>query len=187
MKEEKKIMYESPEAATFMTNLSGWVDINGRYWGKDEHMARYSSCTHRLCDCGGEMTKSWTKCEACRARSSREAYFKMPQKEWDLVTPLVLYNDDKYFRNEEELKEYCSEEQINGQDLMLCLCDYQPIPQVDYDIWTDIMPEDDGLEDVYPELAARVDELNKFIETLKPQTYSQGKYRTSYNYTPENQ
>ena len=44
--EELRIMYDSPEAAKYLTNLKGWVDINGKYFGnsKDsEHSARYSS------------------------------------------------------------------------------------------------------------------------------------------------
>lgn len=32
----KPIFPESPEAATFKTGLSGWVDRHGRFWGDDE-------------------------------------------------------------------------------------------------------------------------------------------------------
>ncbi|KGB00537.1 hypothetical protein DR73_495 [Enterobacteriaceae bacterium ATCC 29904] len=37
---EKVVMMDSPEAASIQT-LTGWVDRQGRYWGKDEHQARW--------------------------------------------------------------------------------------------------------------------------------------------------
>ena len=43
---KKIILPESPEAASIQT-VTGWVSSNGRYWGNDEHMARYDGSTHR--------------------------------------------------------------------------------------------------------------------------------------------
>lgn len=48
MREVKVVMYESTEAASIEA-VTGWVDPHGRFWGKDEHMARYCGSTHRHC------------------------------------------------------------------------------------------------------------------------------------------
>jgi hypothetical protein len=49
MPEEKVVMYESSEAASIQT-VTGWVGADGRFWGNDEHMARYCGATHRHCE-----------------------------------------------------------------------------------------------------------------------------------------
>jgi len=46
---EKIVPYDSAEAASIQT-VTGWVSRSGRFWGNDEHMARYDGCTHRKCD-----------------------------------------------------------------------------------------------------------------------------------------
>ena len=37
---EKIVTYDSAEAASIQT-VTGWVSRSGRFWGNDEHMARY--------------------------------------------------------------------------------------------------------------------------------------------------
>ncbi|WP_244858805.1 hypothetical protein [Pseudomonas sp. B2021] len=49
MPEEKVVMYEPPQAASIQT-VTGWVGADGRFWGKDEHMARWCGATHRHCE-----------------------------------------------------------------------------------------------------------------------------------------
>jgi hypothetical protein len=110
MTEEKIIMYDSPEAAEQIT-LTGWISKgkDGQFWYKDEHMARWAGCTHKKCDCGNVMKKSYTMCETCRAKAARERYLKLPFKEWDRVEPVTESWGDKYFFNEEDLIEYMME------------------------------------------------------------------------------
>jgi len=48
MKTEKVVMMDSDEAASIQT-VTGWVDRQGRFWGSDEHQARWSGATHRKC------------------------------------------------------------------------------------------------------------------------------------------
>jgi hypothetical protein len=45
---EKIVMMDSDEAASIQT-VTGWVDRHGRFWGKDEHQARWCGATHRKC------------------------------------------------------------------------------------------------------------------------------------------
>ncbi|WP_407226469.1 hypothetical protein [Enterobacter roggenkampii] len=48
MKTEKIVMMDSDEAASIQT-VTGWVDRQGRFWGSDEHQARWCGATHRKC------------------------------------------------------------------------------------------------------------------------------------------
>lgn len=48
MKTEKIVMMDSDEAASIQT-VTGWVDRQGRFWGGDEHQARWCGATHRKC------------------------------------------------------------------------------------------------------------------------------------------
>lgn len=108
--EEKKIMYESPEAATFKTGISGWVSANGRFFGNGrdaENMARYDGCTHHIAECGHEAERHWLACSECRIKKDRERYFSYPVVEWDGSTPIVIFDDDRYFFSEDDLLEYC--------------------------------------------------------------------------------
>ena len=44
----KIVMMDSDKAASIQT-VTGWVDRQGRFWGKDEHQARWCGATHRKC------------------------------------------------------------------------------------------------------------------------------------------
>ena len=58
---EKIVMYDSPEAATYRTDIKGWVSRDGHFYGDNgpsaEHGARWSGCTHMNCKCGTSMRK----------------------------------------------------------------------------------------------------------------------------------
>ena len=45
--DKEKVMYDADDIVEYRTNIEGWVDKNGRFWGKDENMARYHICTHK--------------------------------------------------------------------------------------------------------------------------------------------
>lgn len=40
MSDKSVIMFDSPEAATYRTDIKGWVSRDGRYYGEDERGAR---------------------------------------------------------------------------------------------------------------------------------------------------
>ena len=186
--EEKIILKSSPEAARFVTDISGWVDVNNRFFGKDEELARYSSHTHKDCEggCGKIVTKHQVRCHECQRLREIERYNKLDYKEWDYASFVYSNYLDKYFRDCGDLEEYlderidCGEEPINSDELMLVLCKPNYFQEVDYDIWSDILPED---QDEYPKaLVDAVDALNKVIESLPPASYSPSNIRTSYSY-----
>ena len=181
MEKEKQIMYDSPEAARYLTNIKGWVDINGRYCGNasnSEYLARWSSCTHRKCECGKLMTKGWSKCNECRAKIEIDLYNKLPFKEYngDLVYSHLV---DEYFRDSDEIEDYCFDNDINPKDLRLVFCEPNKFSEISGDYWAEVMPEDSD-DELPTKLQEALDNLNKVISELPPASYSPGRIRTEF-------
>lgn len=176
-REQKIIMYDSPEAATYKTGLEGWVttsgQFSGQYWGKDEHMARWSGCTHTVCQCGNVHPKVSTLCDSCRAKKDAERFDAMPVVEWDEVTPVVVFNDDRYFFDLESVLDYMADLEPNS-DLRLCLCGPIRLHYVSEDNWCDDLPEDGELPDA---VQAKLDELNAAIKEAGPVSWTEGSQR----------
>lgn len=175
MREQKEIMYDSPEAAKPYT-MNGWLSSNGHFY-KEESMARYQGCTHQKCECGNKMSKGWSKCDNCRAISSRKRYEEMPIEEWDGKTPLVIYNDDQYFFDEDSIRDYCVDNDCSPEDLQLVICEPNYPMTVSEDYWSDQMPTDDGDGELPKGLQEKLDELNEYISKMEPLSWSQGKRR----------
>jgi hypothetical protein len=176
---EKKIILDTSDEAAKLVTVTGWVSSDGRFWGKDERAARYAGCTHSTCECGKLMERAYTKCEDCRHKADIERYNKLPFKEWDGDESVYSHACDKYFFNEEDLVEYCEENEIEPQELRLVICEQNNYNEVESDYWADIMP-DDGDGDLPKELQKALDNLNSVIHTLPPCSYYPGKIRTEY-------
>lgn len=171
MREEKVVMYESPEAASIQT-VTGWVDPSGRFWGKDEHMARYCGSTHRHCakspDHPIHATNGW--CEDCRAESRAAKFDAMPKRVWggEVITE---YDGDQYFFDEEELRDYLIEHEIDLGDLKLVFCAPNYARQIDpNDHFCDDLPEDGEVND--DQLLAAFELLNEMISKCPPLSWS---------------
>lgn len=169
MKTEKEevVLSTSDEAAKFVTGISGWVSRHGRFWGKDEKMARYDGCTHNVCDCGNLIEKGYTYCEACRQKDRDDIFNHFEKVEWDGETPICIFDDDQFFFDYDGLNEWCEEHECKPQDLQLVLCKPIYASRIDDDMYCDDLPEDTMLEDVSSELASRIKELNDWIEESK--------------------
>lgn len=179
-KEEKIIMYESEEAAKQMT-VTGWVSSTGRFWGKDEHMARYEGSTHKLCECGNLTSKHWTRCETCISKAEIERYNNLPYKDWDGETMLAIYGDNQYFSDEDDILYYMEDNEIeSSKDLMLVICEPNYPGSISSSIWDDIIPEE-GCD----ELDKLVNEFNEKLKQLPPTSWRPGKFRTSVSLTAE--
>lgn len=182
--EEKMILDSSPEAASIQT-VTGWVSSTGRFFGKDERMARYDGSTHRTCvDCGIPCPqRSYTVCDSCRGKRWIATYNKYPFKAWDLEEPVYSHLLDKYFFTgsddiEFELEDnYEDEERPKYADLQLVFCEPNRLAELDFDIWSDAWPEDGEPSE---EFVKRVDEFNKWLATQPPASYSPSKIRTEY-------
>lgn len=179
MEDKKVIMYESPEAARYVTNIEGWIDAQGRFWGKGddgERMARYSSHTHKVCECGGLAKRGWLRCENCIRKSERERYLALPYKEWDGIAPVCTWDGDTYFFNLDELIDYMTERD-SMESIDLLFCDPVHYSSIDFETIAGEAHEDWEPEE---ELCKKVDEFNAYLKTLPPHSYCPGKVRTSY-------
>jgi hypothetical protein len=181
MNDKPKVMYDSPEAAHTKT-VTGWASRNNHFYADGpnaEHFARYDGCTHRTCECGKDMEKHWIKCEKCRQKDSCERYLKKPFKEWDGESPLTTYDDDRYFWDEDDLFDYCEENDISPEDLNLVIAEPQYATEITGECWSDLLPDDQDIGDVYPELAEAIEKVNELIRKKeKPLSWTAGKYRT---------
>lgn len=109
----EKVMYGTHAAQVTVTLSDGsshqqWFCYKcKRIWGpKDQHMASWCCCTHMICECGKEHSKSWTRCDDCRAKRDHESWYAKPEVDWDGEWPIALADGDQYFFNEDDLRDY---------------------------------------------------------------------------------
>ena len=168
MEKEKVILNTSDEAAHFVTDISGWVSRSGIFYGKDERAARYAGSTHHLCECGKPTEKPWIKCPDCRRKADDKRFRALPRQEWDEKTPITLFDGDEYFFDRDQLEEWCEEHETTPGELQLVICEPNYAREIDSDFYCDDLPDDQSLEDVAPELAAKIAEVNQYIFDSKP-------------------
>jgi len=137
-----KVLYASDEAAQLVT-VTGWRSRTGRFYGSDEHLARWDGCTHQICECGAEMPRGFTKCNTCIEKDRLAKYEAMPFQEWDGATPLTLFDDDDYFFDQEEVEQYCEDNDLQLSDLRLVICVPQFAEELDPNEYlADILPQE---------------------------------------------
>ncbi|HVZ80322.1 MAG TPA: hypothetical protein VHE12_05895 [bacterium] len=182
------VMEDSPEAASYRTDIRGWVSRTGLYCGDgpdSERCARYDGSTHKKCEkCSAVISRnSW--CSACHDKADKEAYLKMPKKKWDGVGGLCV-DGDRYFWSIEEAEDYAEELGIKFEDLPLVICEPQYAPEIDPDeLFLDLLPEDQGLHEVYPELYQAIEKVNELIRLKKkPLSWWAGKFRFDFGDRP---
>lgn len=179
-KEEKIIMYDSPEAAEMRTGISGWVSSTGRFWGQDEHMARWEGSTHKKCEeCGTVHEKMWAYCPECYKKKRREQFFKLPEVPFDQVECCMIWDDDTFFFSpQDDIPEYCADHDIDPADLMMEVCEAKTeLSKVGEDYWQDELPED---HDLPPEIQTALNTLNEVIKKHSPTVWWGCKKRTTY-------
>lgn len=163
--EKPIIMYDSPEAAVYRTNLTGWVASDGRYYGENEHLARWAGSTHQKCECGNIFSKGRTRCSSCDARIDTEKYYALPVVEWDGATPVCTWRDDKFFFDEDSVLDWMADLKHDANEgdveVQLVLCTPGRLGYVSEDNWADDLPDDGELPN---EVAKKVDELNEAIK-----------------------
>lgn len=166
--EKPIIMYDSPEAATYRTDIKGWVSRDGLFYGDNpssERGARWSGCTHQTCECGQVHDKSRTKCRSCIGTESTEKYYALPMVEWDGITPVATFDDDKFFFDEESVLDWMADLKhdagMEDVEVQLVLCTPQKLHYISDDNWCDDLPDDGELPD---EVAQKLEELNEAIK-----------------------
>ncbi|PHM22371.1 hypothetical protein [Xenorhabdus ehlersii] len=170
------VMYDSPEAAKIKT-VTGWVSRDGRFFGDDEHLARYCGATHRECDSNPDhpiIEINRSRCSTCYEESRQRIFMEMERKQWDRKTPLVLFDTEQYFWDADDLGEYCHEHEVDLSELQLVICEPNYPSEIDGADWFhDELPPDGELP---YELQQAFDALNAIIRNSPPLSWSQGKY-----------
>lgn len=101
----------SPEDAAEQRTTTGWCCKHcNRFWGKNEHMARYCCSTHSYCECGAKATKGWSKCDSCRDKERFEQWQAKPCVAWDGSFPVGDWGGDTYWFDEDQLRDYLHEQ-----------------------------------------------------------------------------
>ncbi len=178
---EEVILFESKEAAREVSLTiegkevaKGWLSRDNIFF-QNEDTARYSGCTHKTCECGGIMTKGYTKCESCQFLKRKEKFNAMESKPYD-GSPVTDYDGDTYFFSEEEIDDYCEEHEVKKQDLMLVFCTENHLWQIDSSIWEDILPSDSDGE-LPKDVEDKMKELNEVIRKQAALSYSPANIR----------
>lgn len=172
---EKVVMMDSPEAASIQT-LTGWVDRQGRFWGDDEHMARWSGATHRKCKNKPEEhathgTHSY--CEECHRESRQEKLAEMERAVWG-GEPLVIFDGDQYFFDAESLADYCLENAVLPSELQLMICEPNYPPYFDVEQHCEeIIPDGGDCYSLPQAVLDAADALNKAIKESEPVSWGQ--------------
>ena len=154
------ILPTSAEAATYRTDIKGWVSRTGRYFGEDERLARYDGSTHSVCGCGAPAEKFLIRCDACQATRDAAKWEALPLVEWDGETPLCIYRGDMYFFDADQVHDYADEQGVKVSELRLALCKPIYAHKLEVEDWVDELPEHGDA----PEwLEAAVDAFNEVI------------------------
>lgn len=182
MSKEKKILYDDPNCVKFMKKeVEGWFSSDETlYYGRDEAHARYMCCTHKKCEECGKEHEIRSYCESCRKRVEREKWEKMEKRPWDGNSCISLWDGDKWFSDEDELDQYCEENECKKEDLMLV---HSKTVFVDVKIDPDDLlaeyENDDGeikgteyLSDIFEEINEKLKkDIEKYNEKFGPACY----------------
>lgn len=183
------VLPDSPEAATFMTNIEGWVSRTGHYFGNQEDMARYDGSTHKRCATEGckellEKTWAYSVCYSCRSHNTWVRYSELEQVD-DFEYPLTLLDDDRWFMDEDELLDYCHDHGVQPNELQLVIAKPQRFYEIEpEDYYEDILPSDDPFDSytLPKEIKEAFDELNAKIKAYtSPASFSAGRKRPIIN------
>lgn len=168
---ETKIHYNSDQAATYRTDVKGWVASDGRYYGEDERTARYAGCTVRPCaSCDNEVDKSRVYCRSCEARRDMDKFAGFPVEVWDGKTPLCLFNSETYFFGDDVL-DYLADIDPS-EEVRICKCKPNHLGLISDDNWCDDLPEDGELPDA---VFLAMQALNDAIKEAGPVSWYEDK------------
>jgi hypothetical protein len=173
--EQEMILDTDPRAATYRTDIKGWVARDGMFYGDGqsaEQTARYAGCTHRACErCGKPTTKHWLKCDDCRAILDRERFAQKPQAEWNGSDYLYSEALDEYFPDLSDAEDRLEEGQTLA-DLMLMICEPNYVTPLEDDYCCDQTTEDGDLPNAVTEA---MDAFNKAVAGIVL-SWSPGKF-----------
>lgn len=166
MKTNATLPYED---AAEQRTITGWVcKTCRRYWGDDEHMARYCCAKDLPCKCGKRIVGSYIVCEDCRNQRKEDKWANTKKTEWDGAFPVCEWDNDTFFWSEDSIRECCIERGIHPRELRLVKAEPCGLPTFEInEFLCDCLGEDqvvDGADDIDKT-------VNDFIESLNPLSY----------------
>lgn len=171
LKDKGIIMYDAPEAASLQT-VTGWMTADGRFFGQDEHLARFCGATHRRCENNPDHQVHEIRgyCAQCYSEKRAKVFAAMPTKDW-AGEPLVNFDGARYFFDADSLRDYLIDNALDLADLRLCICEPNMAQELDpNDIFCDDLSEDGEIHD--DQLLAAFDLLNEVIRKAEPLSWS---------------
>lgn len=167
------ILPEDPRAAVLVTETF-WKSRKGNYYTiQAENVARWDGATHVHCsDCGDPTEKMYTACPACCAKRARERWRQMPKEPWDGTTPICIMGTDTYFFDKESLEDYCEENEVKAEDLLLVHCKPAKPRLLDAeDLLEECLPEG---ENAPADICEAIDAVNEAVKAMKPRLWYEG-------------
>jgi hypothetical protein len=158
----KIVLPSDPEAASYRTDIRGWVSRTGLFFGDGpgaESAARYNGSTHSTCrTCSAITYREYTACHACRRVKEDAKWAAMPRAAWDGKTMLYSLTGDAYYQDLEEAQDACeTSEGGTLEDLRLVICKPRYVTPLHYGAWDEWTTEDG---EVPAEIEAAVDAFN---------------------------
>jgi hypothetical protein len=167
------------EQAAEVKDVRGWVcKTCRRFWGIEEHMARYCCCTERPCEtsgCSGRVEKGYVHCGPCRDANDKAAWLKLIEVPWDGEALLFEEAGNKYFRDVDDIEAYLEAHSgMKLSDLHLVICEREEAPSFDVDEFLcDYLPEDTTCDD-----AEEINKIvNDWLEANAPESWLPGSKR----------
>jgi len=168
MTPEVIIMFDSQEAATYRTDIKGWVARNGVYCGdghSGERAARYMGCTHVACaGCGAQTERSRLRCDICQAAADEQRYQSYPRKPWDGAGMIYSELLDRYFSDLEEAEYESTDDGLTLSELRLVHCRPNYVRPIESDYFSDELPSDD--DDIPSEVEEALAQFNKAVHGI---------------------
>ena len=182
MKEEKIILYDSPEAARLLTpedlvKTPVWVFSHGneQVITTKEHIARYAGCTHKTCRETGEIfPKEWVHSRTVRIKLWRERYNQLPQLEVNENTMFAFYDGEDVYDDEDELFAFRLSEELDDLGLVTIATPVN-FRELTTEYWYDDAAQDCYLES--PEIDDLILQLNRAVAAMNPAYYAISKAR----------
>lgn len=140
------------EDAAQMASVTGWsCKTCHRFYGDNEHLARWCCASSVPCQCGGRISGPYKVCDDCRQKNRRRIYDAMPSADWSGVGPLAIFDSDIFFFSVEDLEDHLAETGGKIEDVQLVLCEpTRPHRWEAQDEWSDYLGEYelDGCEQI---------------------------------------
>lgn len=170
--EDEVVLYDSDDAAKFVTGISGWVSRTGKFFGEDESLARWSGATHHKCEsCDNIISiRGRAKCYGCTESDKAERYSKLEKVKWDGKTPIYCEVNDKYFFDESDLADFIENSTLQYKELRPYLCKPVKYSQLDEDFFQDDLCEERELDE---SLVKAIEEFNKAAELAPTSCWEQ--------------